>query len=69
MKITNKDKQQELDAIKWNLSQIEQKDLSGKMEYCGYCSYNKDGICQAEQKTRVEKSLCARAFNKKNNIK
>lgn len=67
MKLTNKDKQKELDYIKWNLSEIENKDLSGTMDYCGYCPYQLNGLsCKAEQSKREEQTLCAKAFNKKN---
>jgi len=64
MKLTNKDRQQQLDEVKWNISQIENKDMSGKMEYCKACIYNKEDMCIAEQYERATKTLCAKAFNK-----
>lgn len=70
MRISNKAKQQELDRMKWNLSQIEQKDLSGKMDYCNYCPQQFDGcVCNIGQHVREQECLCAKAFNRKNNIK
>ena len=67
MKLTNKDRQKELDFIKWNISQIEKKDMSGKMEYCEFCSY-RNGLeeCLMSQEKREQETLCAKAFNKKN---
>lgn len=66
MKLTNKDRQAELDFMKWNISQIEKQDMSGKMEYCNSCQYQDNGTCTKSQEEKVEQSLCAKAFNKKN---
>lgn len=65
MKLTNKEKQKELDFTKWNLSQIEHRDMSGEMNYCQYCDYrNEHCFCTASQEEREADSLCAKAFNK-----
>lgn len=64
-KLTNKDRQKELDFIKWNLSQVQKKDLSGKMEYCNFCSMKTQAGCKATQEQRELESLCAKANNKK----
>jgi len=67
MKLSNKDKQKELDLFKWNKSQIENKDLSGQMNYCKNCpSKTNDGTCIATQAERELNTLCAKAFNKAN---
>lgn len=66
-KLTNAEKQKELDFIKWNLSQIEHKDLSGQMEYCNYCQYQaEDKTCSKSQEEKELNSLCAKAMNKQN---
>ena len=58
--------QKELDFKKWNISQIEKQDMSGRMEYCGYCPYQLNGLsCKAEQSERETKTLCAVAFRNK----
>lgn len=65
-KLSNKDKQKELDFIKWNTSQIKKQDLSGQMSYCEYCNRKQlDGTCNASQEEREAQTLCAKAFNKK----
>ena len=65
-KLSNKDKQIELDFLKWNKSQLEKKDLSGQMGYCEKCPRKQlDGSCNASQEEREQGSLCAKAFNKR----
>ena len=54
--------QMRLDYQKYFESINKDCDMSGKMQYCAYCKYNKDGACIAEQKTRMEETLCAKAF-------
>lgn len=65
MKLSNKDRQKELDFIKWNTSQIEKQDLSGKMNYCNYCNRKTIDGCNASQDEREQGNLCAKAFNKR----
>ena len=65
MKLTNKEMQKELDFQKWNLSQVEKKDLSGQMEYCSFCPFQIDKAkCDCPQAMREEETLCAKAFNR-----
>lgn len=71
MKLSNNARQKELDFMKWNLSEIEKKDMSGKMEYCNFCQYQdfSNLTCKACQELREQETLCAKAFNKKNSKK
>lgn len=64
-KLNNQDKQKQLDFIKWNKSQMEKQDLSGKMDYCVNCKYKSINGCTASQEEREAGNLCAKAFNKR----
>ncbi len=61
----NSERQKKLDKSKWETSKIHSQDLSGKMYYCLKCErMNCTHNCNATQKEREEKSLCAVAYNK-----
>jgi hypothetical protein len=64
----NKERQKFLDEKKWNTSYKAKKDLSGAMEYCGFCPHNISSVrhceCKLTHEQRVEKSACAKAYNK-----
>lgn len=60
----NIERQRSLDKQKWLMSEEVSDDLSGEMTYCAYCEYAHDGRCTATQDERVERTLCATAFNR-----
>lgn len=63
--MTNKERQKRLDQKKWKISQICGKDMSGKMEYCFYCTFQgKEYICPQNQTDREKLCSCAVAYNK-----
>lgn len=61
--MTNKQRQVSLDKQKWLESEKKEVDLSGHMAYCEYCDYEFLG-CDISQEERVEKCLCAKAYNR-----
>lgn len=74
MEITNemkKQKQVELDQIKWRQSQIAKIDLSGKYEYCRYCEYcNLDKTtCCLSQADKERLSACGESWYEMKNKK
>ena len=60
---TNKELQIFLDERKRKVSENVNEDKSGKMPYCANCTYKRDGVCVANNKRRVNLSLCAEAWN------
>lgn len=62
--VTNKEKQVALDKEKWNESNKNRCDMSGKMKYCKFCKCVKENTCTATQAKREEQSLCAKADNR-----
>lgn len=69
--MTNKERQVKLDKIKYEASEEEHEDLSGKMFYCDFCAEaNNNETCAATQEERESKCLCAKAYNRgKSNVK
>ena len=72
--MTNVLRQKWLDKKKWLKSEKEGKDLSGKMNYCEFCSVRKKNvscsaeptvlsICSKDQGRREKYCLCATAYN------
>ena len=63
--MTNKERQVKLDKKKWQISQICGKDMSGRMEYCYYCTFqSQTKTCSQLQADKEELSSCAVAYNK-----
>lgn len=63
--MTNKERQVKLDQKKWRISQVCEKDMSGKMDYCYYCSFqSKIKTCTNLQADRESLYSCAVAYNK-----
>ena len=62
---TNKEKQVTLDKQKWEESYKNRCDMSGKMDYCAFCEYAVENTCKTTQSKREEKTLCAKAYNRK----
>ena len=63
--MTKAEKQKRLDQKKWKISQICGKDMSGKMEYCFYCTFQgKEYICTQKQNDRETLCSCAIAYEK-----
>lgn len=60
----NKERQQQLDKIKWFESERQEKDTSGSMSYCQYCTLSLNGTCLVDQQYRENKSPCATAYNR-----
>lgn len=67
----NTERQQILDQEKYFKSQEWQSDLSGKMSYCEKCEFKNHPFpeCTISHEERVEKSACAKAFNKQQKCK
>ena len=61
--VTLKERQKLCDISKW-LESKEKGDMSGKMDYCEYCSQNFMYTCRKTQAQREADSLCAKAYNK-----
>lgn len=64
--MTKQERQKKLDEKKWLESEKEMRDMSGMMEYCDFCdsqSFYMDD-CEANPEERVEKCLCATAYNR-----
>lgn len=64
--MTNKQRQEQLDKIKFIDSSNAHSDLSGKMPYCDFCPKQTASpkTCLAPQTDREAMSLCAKAYNK-----
>lgn len=66
--MTNDKRQASLDNQKWKDSQRLGTDQSGLMYYCDHCEFqcseNADCKCQLPHNTRVEKNICATAYNR-----
>lgn len=65
---TNKELQVRLDKRKWKMSFENLTDMSGKMDYCDYCThqaYDRDFRCEVSQVEKEAKSLCAKAYLRK----
>lgn len=63
--MTNKERQAQLDKIKYEESIIAQRDLSGKMFYCDMCDKTDSNFnCLVAQEERESGCLCAKAYNK-----
>ena len=62
--------QKELDEKKYYESEISKQDLSGKMEYCKYCSicYQAYRQCPLDQHSREINCVCAKAELKRVNV-
>ena len=61
---TNEEKQERLDQKKWKISQVCGKDMSGKMEYCYYCSFQGENyVCNQKQNDRENLCSCVVAYN------
>ena len=60
----NIDLQKNLDYKKYYKSEMAEKDLSGKMDYCEKCNYRKGAVCDVSQEQREENSYCAKAYRK-----
>lgn len=60
------DTQQRLDILKWLNSEDCGYDLSGKMNYCDFCSNQTEYGCAMSQIEREKNSSCAKAYNKFN---
>lgn len=62
--------QKELDEKKYYESEIARQDLSGKMEYCKYCTvcYQSFRQCPLDQHTRETNCVCAKAELKRVNL-
>ena len=62
------ERQKNLDEKKWNSSCKAGRDLSGYMSYCLFCPHNvidtNHYACKISHEERVEKSSCAKAYNK-----
>lgn len=67
--MTNKERQIQLDKRKYLASELYQRDLSGEMSYCAYCSFRLDGKCTKSQYDKEALSLCAIAYNKMDKAK
>ena len=65
-----KHNQMKLDFQKWLESEVNKRDMSGKMLYCAYCQYS-DGIskCSATQEQRLKECYCDKAYRKLINSK
>ena len=53
-----------VDRLKWATSMQYGRDMSGSMGCCKFCQYRDGEYCTIEHAERVEKSACAKAFNK-----
>jgi hypothetical protein len=62
--MTNKERQKSLDNKKFEASQKANRDLSGDMEYCSYCTYKLGQSCFAKQEEKESNNLCARSYNR-----
>lgn len=63
--MTNKQRQTQLDKMKYIASEQAKRDLSGEMPYCDYCAFCTNiGTCSASQTERESGCFCAKAFNK-----
>lgn len=63
--MNNKDRQKWCDTTKWQISNANSCDMSGKMYWCSGCEKSTDFCdCLATQIEREEKSLCAKAYNR-----
>lgn len=68
--MTNKERQRSLDKKKYYASQKEGYNLSGKMDYCKYCSKKafNESRCTMPQEERVAGSFCAKAYNRQDYV-
>lgn len=61
----NKKRQKNLDKRKWLNSEKENRDLSGKMNYCMYCRHSGEcANCLLSQDNREDWTVCATAYNR-----
>lgn len=60
--MTNEQRQKSCDKLKWNESIEKQRDMSGEMDYCAYCSGSNN--CTYSQEEKESKTICATAYNK-----
>ena len=63
--MTNKERQKSLDKKKQLESEKAGTDLSGKMDYCRYCLFQRlnGGGCACTREHKEFWSLCAKAYN------
>ena len=55
--------QEQLDVKKYYESLEAEKDMSGKMYYCGACKFrSKEGECLTTQENRASHDLCKNAY-------
>lgn len=65
--MTNERRQLALDKKKWLESERQGKDMSGQMSYCNYCKskvLSVDDCRCASESDRVQRCLCATAYNR-----
>lgn len=66
--MTNTGRQASLDKQKWHESERLGIDQSGVMYYCDHCEFqcleNTDYKCQLPHTERVDKCICATAYNR-----
>ena len=68
--VKNEVKQKELDKLKWLLSEKNNEDMSGCMDYCDACEQQRNGfVCGATQVARLQHCLCAKAYNRLRRVK